>query len=642
MICKLDKKDLTALFVCTIFFLIFAAFAIYRYYNFHYTDWDLAFFSQAMWNLLNGKQFVSLFGINFFSNHSNLIALLILPFYGLWPHPLLLVFLKILSFTGGAFVFYLIAKRSESFAPAIILMVLYLTYMPNLFGLIYEFHFESIAPFFLFLLYFAFTRNRKVLFFMTALILMLIKENMPLIIVAFGIYAFFSKKKDRIFWSVLPVASGLLVFYFLTSTFIPYFSSADTHHYLTHYGYLGTTSIFDLTGSALANPMKVFQALFSVKNILLLNALLVPLLYLPLLSLQTLFLISPILLQHFSSTVLQEKSMFFHYWLTVSPFLFLAMMQALKSLQKYYSKKFQWATLVFLILLGMFNFHMRETEFFRRALLDMSLNQQFNKEKRSLIKFIPKDAEVVATFGFLPELSRREHLYSFHKIFSIKYQKKVRPFALPKNVNYALIDYGDRWMTEELVMSKSMFQFASKNLQEFTLQGSWFLKESVDTAVLLEKNGASKRHLIEVLDGEQSLRTGQPIQTMNNELALLDIQLHSKELFEKKLLSFDILWRIVKEVKNEYLMIFIVRKDDRSTVIARNPGYRFYPPRIWPKGKMIMEYYAFPLPQWGKGNYTIAAGLLDETDIRALGAHIDDATYISGTMKAKKVFIVEN
>lgn len=637
MVSKFDKKDLIALFVSISFALIFINLSVYRYYNFHFIDWDLAFFSQAMWNLLHGKQFVSLFGINFFSNHSNLIAFLVLPFYRVWPHPLLLVFLKIFSFAGGALLFYHIAKKSIGFFPALALMCLYLFYIPNLFGLIYEFHFESLAPFFLFLLYYAFTENKKVLFFLTAVVLMLIKENMPLIIIAFGIYAFFSKKKDRIFWSALPITSGILIFYFLTTIFIPSFSHAKVHHYLGNYEYLGAASVSGLISAVLTNPMKVFN----VTNITLLLNLLFPLMFLPLFGLNILFLVSPILLQHLFSVAWQEKTLIFHYWLTVSPFLFLATMQAIKTFQDKFTKKLQWGVLILLIALGILNFNMAKATFFVRMFGDAPMNPYFNEEKQSLVELIPEGDGVAATFGFLSNLSTREHLFSFHKIFDHNYQKRDNPFILPQTVTHVLVDFDDVWIKGMLGKNESFFYFTSEKLQNFILYSSWFVKESVDNVVLFEKNSRSRRRLIEVLDQLDPLDADLLVKAVNNELAIKDIQLKGRKALEGKLLSFDIYWRSTNEVLHKYLMVFIVRKDDRSIIIKKNPGYRFYPPKIWPQGKVIKEYYAFPLPEWGEGQYSITVGLLDGSDVKALGVNMNDELSLIKKMKTKRTFTFE-
>ena len=141
-----------AALLCLAAFLAWGFILVRKYIFFGYEDWDLAFFAQAMWNLRHGSQYVSLFDINFFGNHSNLIALICLPVYIIFMHPLTLIFLKLLSFICAGYVLFLIAQPKIGETLSLLVLLLYLIYPPNIFGLLYEFDFESLAPIFLTLL----------------------------------------------------------------------------------------------------------------------------------------------------------------------------------------------------------------------------------------------------------------------------------------------------------------------------------------------------------------------------------------------------------------------------------------------------------------------------------------------------------
>lgn len=73
-----------------------------KYRTFAYYDWDTAFFHQAMWNLLRGRVFNSLFNTNFLGNHLNLIAFLFLPFYAFFQSAIFLIYLKVLCYVFAA------------------------------------------------------------------------------------------------------------------------------------------------------------------------------------------------------------------------------------------------------------------------------------------------------------------------------------------------------------------------------------------------------------------------------------------------------------------------------------------------------------------------------------------------------------
>ena len=95
-----------AITVCAVSFFVWCNILFYHYFHFVYNDWDLAFFTQACWQLLHGSQFTSVTGINYFGDHSYYITFLYLPFFAIAPNPLTLVMLKLFSFLIAAFLFY--------------------------------------------------------------------------------------------------------------------------------------------------------------------------------------------------------------------------------------------------------------------------------------------------------------------------------------------------------------------------------------------------------------------------------------------------------------------------------------------------------------------------------------------------------
>jgi len=173
--------------VCAVSFFIWYILLFYKYYHFGYSDWDLAFFTQACWQLLHGSQFTSIAGINYFGDHSYFITLLTLPFFALVPHPLTLVLLKLIAYLTAAYLFYKIAYEALGGASALALMVLYIIFPANIFSLLYEFNPESFAPPILFWMLIAFQKRQWRSFLIASLLLMLIKENMALLVCAFGL-----------------------------------------------------------------------------------------------------------------------------------------------------------------------------------------------------------------------------------------------------------------------------------------------------------------------------------------------------------------------------------------------------------------------------------------------------------------------
>src|SRR3979409_910356 len=62
-----------------------------RWANFEYRTFDLAYYVQALWQLIHGRFHVSVLDVPLLGNHVEPIVFLIAPLFLLFRHPLLLV-----------------------------------------------------------------------------------------------------------------------------------------------------------------------------------------------------------------------------------------------------------------------------------------------------------------------------------------------------------------------------------------------------------------------------------------------------------------------------------------------------------------------------------------------------------------------
>ena len=140
---KFKKGDIIAFSLCIFALIIWMSVLLHKYSNLCYFDWDLALYAHSMWNLMHGNLHNSLLGMHFWGNHSHFIAIFILPIYTLFTTPLTLVFLQVLSYLGGAYIYYLIIRDLLGKRVSLIFMCLYIIYPVNLYAMLYEFHFYS-------------------------------------------------------------------------------------------------------------------------------------------------------------------------------------------------------------------------------------------------------------------------------------------------------------------------------------------------------------------------------------------------------------------------------------------------------------------------------------------------------------------
>ena len=333
MMSMLKRSNLVGICVSSFVLLSWLLILFYKYEHFGYYDWDLAYFAQAMFNLSHGSTYASIFDANFFANHSNLISILLVPFYKVFTCPFFLVFLKVFSYVTAGYLIFLISKERLGAGIAVILMILYFCYPPNVFGLLYEFDFESIAPGLLVLLYFFYKKDNWIGFMVTAILVILIKENLPLIVAAFGLCGMVQKQKKFI-WGVVPFLLGIISFVVLTNIIIPLAGShaLGNHPYMGHYSKFGN-SFVSIVFNLIAHPGFIINKLGLHHNLVWIFEMIGPLIFMPLADFGSLVLVLPIFLMHLLSSAYQEHTIYYAYSLTMVPFLFLGTIQVLSHLK---------------------------------------------------------------------------------------------------------------------------------------------------------------------------------------------------------------------------------------------------------------------------------------------------------------------
>ena len=481
---KDSQMDRLALGICTGVFFFWFLLLSYKYQHYGYYDWDLAISDQVVWDLCHGSAFSSLIGYHFLANHANYIAFLIAPVYYFFPHPLTLIFLKLFSFAGGSFVLYKIIDKFWDKRLALIVMLLYITHPANIFMLFYEFKFENLAVGIIFLLFYFFQIERLTAFLITAFILMLIKENMSLIVVLFGLYGLLTKKEKRGAWGALPLFLGVSFFVVTMAVIIPFirrplpfsesiYWSLYGHFTKIHGSFIKTVSFY---------IFQLFSVLFSKQNLIYLYDLFGPFLFFALASCQVLLLGLPILFQNLLSKAYQMHTIYFHYSATIVPLIAIAAGLSLGVLRS----KFHILTYRILCFLSGLIFLFNVYHF--GPMWQDEIAGWVNKPAKIrdyLIQQIPKEAGVVASFDFLSHLDHRKNLYSFYNVLrNINYITGQEPFALPKDVQYALIDFNDPWF-----LPSNNSKIDNNHLKDFFSSGHWIVQRQYGSIILFKRRG---------------------------------------------------------------------------------------------------------------------------------------------------------
>jgi uncharacterized membrane protein len=243
---------------------------------------DSGYFEEQLWRTMHGEFLVqSMHKDIFLGKHIQLVHLLLVPVYIIFPHLLTLVVLQNLAVAAGAVAVYLLARdKLQKPAVALAFALAYLLYPPlqianqdmafNIFRPIL-----FAVPFLLFAFYFL-ERERYGLFFLFALLTLITKEEFGLILAFMGIYIFLAKRKKRLGASVFALG----IIWFLVAFFwvIPYFHQAaagarQVSHVVTYYENFGK-DWEEVKETVLKRPLFVLGYLFSHDGIKKINFLL--------------------------------------------------------------------------------------------------------------------------------------------------------------------------------------------------------------------------------------------------------------------------------------------------------------------------------------------------------------------------------
>ncbi|GEM_PF-764864 len=581
--------DWLALGLCIISFGVIFSLLIYKYRIFGYWDWDLALFSQGMHVISHGKSYMSMFGCNLLGNHANFIAYLLIPFFKIFPSPIFLLFLKSAVYGASAFILYTLARNIlNSPRGAVIFLLLYIFYPPNLYAQFLEFDFENFAPLFFLLLFYFFRANNWVGFYLTAIGTILIKENMPLVVAMFGIYGLFTKRPKWL-WGIVPLVVGFGVTYALVRFIIPFLGSGNINTpyiYSINYQYLGngTGEIFK---NILSYPIDFLRLVTDESRCQWLITIFSEFIILPFFSPQILMLGAPLLAQHFFSNVEHEHQIFYHYVYTISPFIFLATIQSLSHYKNYDRRQY---TLIFflIVFLGFWNFKVNipdlKMRFFPSGYSEI---RHLVPIKSALLRSIPAHAPVVASFCFLPALSQRDSLYAFYKIYARNYQDSQWPFHLPEDVKFALVDLGEAWIDREY---KENFSLSQPKIENFFNQG-WAVKKSIEDLAFFEKGLKQTKFLVK----HSYEPLGTPLKvfdaTIDQSFKLLGVDIKEFEPVDQ-ILPLTFYWKADTDIDQQYIITIVVEKDQQRILWrVHRIGYALHPTRVWRKGEMIKEQF---------------------------------------------------
>jgi uncharacterized membrane protein len=439
-----------ALAFAFVFFALSSWASYARWANFEYRTFDLAYYIQALWQLVHGRFELSLAGVPLLGNHVEPIVLVMAPLFVLFPHPMTFVLVQNAALAGMAPVGFSIGRRlGFSPTPALLLAMALLVTPATGYVALHEFHPEAFtAPCLLFLVY-ARVRRSLGMHWAAAIALLACKENMALLLAAYsGVHLVLERKRplaELRAWYAGPLIVSILWFLLCTKVITPALNSGRID-YLALYDRLGTTA-GDILIKSVTDPRRIVSILSnSLREGNLVWALLFPFLGLPIFRPRWLLIAAPILLQHLLSWRASEWQIYFHYGAPLVPLFWIALTESAAGL-KQTRPIMRWlrtATPYFVVgacITAQIVLGPAETLF--SSVSQWSSGKDERARKRAFLEQISPTASVVAPLAYLSHLAMREKLYSLHYILKGLKTLSRDTYDPPPPTDFVLIDYDD-------------------------------------------------------------------------------------------------------------------------------------------------------------------------------------------------------
>jgi uncharacterized membrane protein len=247
--------------------LVFFTLAWRRYSVFGWDTGDFGNFNDMFWWTFRGRPFyfpgreMSNFGL-----HAAFLWVQLLPVYWLAPGVPTLIFMQSLFLGLTAVPVYLIARKCFDDHPtALVLAAAFLLFPPIVSQNVNQVEEPSFLAVYLLFAFYFFLQQRFGWFMLFALIACLGRENVPLAVAMFGVYAALLRRPKR--WIFAPLLMGGVYFVIVTFVVMPWFRQGvpwdPTSRMFT---YLGDTP-GAIVRAALTNPGRVLAHVLSEENL---------------------------------------------------------------------------------------------------------------------------------------------------------------------------------------------------------------------------------------------------------------------------------------------------------------------------------------------------------------------------------------
>jgi uncharacterized membrane protein len=292
-------------------------------------DQDLGLYVQIMWTTAHGRPFYMslLHGpANYLGHHFAPLLVVLAPLYRLWPDARLLFIAQILALTLAVIPLFRLAKRRLGTGPGLLIAAAYFLYPPLNWVAYSGFREISLAVPLLMASAASLLDKRLWQSLLWLALAMLVKEEIALIAVAYGLYIWLILHRRRL--GILVAAGASLWAVLLVQVLMPALYGGASYEFYNRYHTLGNTPT-EMLRTLLLEPLVVLRQVSAPDKLQYVSLLLLPLAGLPLLGLPIVLLALPTLAYLLLSDYGAMTSITSYYSAPLIPFLLIAVVVAL-------------------------------------------------------------------------------------------------------------------------------------------------------------------------------------------------------------------------------------------------------------------------------------------------------------------------
>ena len=376
------------------------------------TGFDLGIHDQAVWLLSRWHSpFITLSGNNYFGDHLSWIMIFLVPVYWLFPSAKVLILAQTLALGLAAGPAFLLAReklRNEWLATGV--AVAYLA-NPYLGWINYEqFHPDVFEVFLVFLAVFLAMRRRWVGFFIAVVLMLMVKEDVPLLVIGLGILV--ALRYNRRVGAATSLLAALWLFVNFRFLLPALSGTGSLANYISHHAErIPFGGLWGFLKTLVTRPWKVVSQAFGPHRPWYYLQVFAPVAFLPFLSPWTLVLLAGPLVANGLSTFAYQYHLEYHYGTLVVPSMLIAAMFGIAHASRPWLRRVLVGVLVASAVLGAWLWgplpHTRHAGFWAGP------PNAYTRSLDDAIKLIPPDAVISVEYHLDTRLEHRTEIYEF-------------------------------------------------------------------------------------------------------------------------------------------------------------------------------------------------------------------------------------